>query len=54
MSRGMCFSYGGFHFIPVRQFEKDEGDFSPSPNGWKSIRRWDFRLIRKDKSFLYT
>ena len=27
MSRGMCFSYGGFHFIPVRQFEKDEGDF---------------------------
>lgn len=27
MSRGMCFSYGGYHFIPVRQFEKDEGDF---------------------------
>ena len=27
MSRGMCFSYGDFHFVPVRQFEKDEGDF---------------------------
>lgn len=27
MSRGLCFSYGGYHFIPVRRFEKDEGDF---------------------------
>ena len=27
MSNGMTFEYGGYHFTPVRQFHKKEGDF---------------------------
>lgn len=27
MSGGKTFGYGGYHFTPVRQFRKDEGDF---------------------------
>lgn len=27
MSKDMTFYYGGYHFVPVRCFEKSEGDF---------------------------
>lgn len=53
MSGGKTFGYGGYHFTPVRQFRKDEGDFFAISRRIETDPQLGFSIYPERRKFQY-